>query len=137
MKRITLAALLALLMQPALPAAARAAETFICQLTPYGRGNWIPDVLFIGRTGAAVVVSDPVVLHFNGAPLSGRVAAENARRVTFVWRYAVRDRRGNRAAQMIYRATYLKGSGEMRISATPAGHVERFHGRGRCLRDTR
>ncbi len=118
---------------------ALALETLVCQLRQYGGGNWIPEVLFIGREdgAATAVVSDPVVLDFAGAPVSARVVADNARRTTYVWELAVRDRGGTYVPRFIYRATYLKSSGRMEISATAAGFDSRFQGGGTCTRRTR
>ncbi|ETX29559.1 hypothetical protein [Roseivivax isoporae] len=135
MKVLALVALVA----GALPLPASAAELLVCELRQYGGGNWIPEALFIGREVGAetAIVSDTVVLQFNAGPVGARVAADNAARTTYVWSIAVRDRGGTYAPSMLYRATYLKATGRMEISATPAGFDTRFQGGGTCQRRLR
>ncbi|UMA66374.1 hypothetical protein LVO79_07995 [Roseivivax marinus] len=119
---------------------AAAADTYVCQLSQHGGGNWIPEVLFIGRddpSAPQAVVSDPVVLYFNKGPVAARVAADNASRVTFVWELTVEAGARSYVSRFIYRATYLKGSGRMQISATPAGYSNRFTGSGTCRYEQR
>lgn len=79
-----------------------------------------------------MVVSDPVILHFNDRkPLAGRVAVDNKARITFAWDVVAKDRSGQRTT-MKYRATYLKASGKLSISAKPLGYENNFVGGGRC-----
>ncbi|SFE80704.1 hypothetical protein [Roseivivax sediminis] len=121
-----------------LAAPAAATETLVCALSQHGNGNWIPEILFVGYEDGAdtAVVSDPVILHFNGRPMTANIAADNARRITFAWKLTASDGR-HRISAFIYRATYLKGSGRMTISATPAGFSNRFTGQGTCRKETR
>jgi hypothetical protein len=118
---------------------AAAVQTYICRLSEYGATDWIPDILFIGHDpdDGSVFVSDPIILFFNGKPIRADIAADNPDRTTFVWSYAVRDSRGTRASRMIYRATWLKRKRRMSLTATPAGHDDRFAGSGRCFVEDR
>ncbi|SLN26479.1 hypothetical protein ROJ8625_01070 [Roseivivax jejudonensis] len=130
-----------LLALPLVLAAAKgqAAETLLCELTQFGSGNWIPEILFVGYEEGAdtAVVSDPVILTFNGGPTQAQIVADNARRITFAWDLRANDGRGNYVGRFIYRATLQKGSLQMTISATPAGYANRFTGRGTCRREAR
>jgi hypothetical protein len=118
----------------ALATPAVAQTTYTCSLKEAGRSNWIPPVLFIGHDPAAnrVVVSDPIVLHFNDRqPVEGKVDTENDKRVTFVWELKTRDTRGQ-SATMIYRATWVKADKRMNITATALGYESGIQGFGTC-----
>lgn len=130
MVRAILAALLLL-------AAARAdaADTYVCDVRGYNARGWIPEVIFIGhdRDSGRIVVSDPLILYFNDSqPVTARIATENAHRITFVWTLPLSAQSHMPVTRMLYRATYLKATQEMRISATPAGIDTVFTGFGTC-----
>ena len=117
-----------------LPNGAAAKTTYTCFLQPVAGAGWIPGVLFIGVDPARdrVVVSDPIVLHFNDRkPVDGRIAVDTDKRITFAWDYRAKDKDGNRA-KLTYQATWNKSSQEMRILAAAAGRPNQFQGKGRC-----
>lgn len=114
---------------------AQAADTYVCKLKGHGPGNWIPTDVFIGHDtkSGKVVVSDPVILHYNkGQPMAGEVAISNSKRITFAWKVFGKSKSGQVAPNLFYRATYLRGSGQMQIQMTPAGYANRFQGSGKC-----
>ncbi|PIL13699.1 hypothetical protein P775_27435 [Puniceibacterium antarcticum] len=119
---------------------AEAAQIYICRLTETGNSGWIPEVLFVGREDGAetVTVSDPLILYYNdGAPLQGKVAADNAKRTTFVWTFAMTTTGGQYVGKFQYTATYLKGAKKMLLSAIPIGYANQFNGAGTCNVETR
>ncbi len=114
---------------------AEAATTYICRISENGNSGWIPEILFIGHEDDAdsIVVSDPLILYYNDrAPVRGRKAAENARRVTFVWSIPASTRSGQSVRRLQFTATYLKSARRMLISATPLGYSNHFSGEGTC-----
>lgn len=127
----------ALVMAASLPVSAHAASgdvTYTCDVAPSHDKAWIPEVLFIGHDThkSRVVVSDPLVLHFNNRmPVEGRIASETAKRTTFVWSYLATDHRGKRA-RMQFQATWHKDTQKITVQATPAGFTKRFRGTGSC-----
>lgn len=108
--------------------------SYECQI-PQTRGQlgWIPEVLFIARLDGAksVTVSDPLVLHYNGEPVAGKVAVDNSRRVTFAWDLDFQNR--GQSGTMSYRATYVKGNKVLTISARPLGYSNNINGKGTCV----
>lgn len=98
--------------------------------------GWLPEFLFIGHDvdKEEVTVSDPIILRYNSRkPVRGKLVRDNASRSTFAWEVKTRDRSGQRAT-IKYRATYLKASGKLSISANPLGYGNNFVGGGRCER---
>lgn len=96
--------------------------------------GWLPEVLFIGHdvSKKEVTISDPIILYYNDRqPVQGKLLRDNAARSTFAWDVKTQDRSGQRAT-IKYRATYLKASGKLSISATPLGYGNNFVGGGKC-----
>ncbi|NDV99360.1 hypothetical protein [Salipiger sp. PrR002] len=107
---------------------------YLCRIhVPYSQ-RWIPPVLFIAHdpeTGR-VIISDPIALSYNfGLPVLGKVASDSTRRISFTWDYPV----GSGAQQtrrMLYRAGFDKRSGEVVVTAIPAGFDRVFQASGIC-----
>lgn len=107
---------------------------YLCRIhVPYSQ-RWIPPVLFIAHdpeTGR-VIISDPIALSYNfGLPVLGKVASDSTRRISFTWDYPV----GSGAQQtrrMLYRAGFDKRSGEVVVTAIPAGFDRVFQADGIC-----
>ncbi|SNR26902.1 hypothetical protein [Puniceibacterium sediminis] len=119
---------------------AEAAQIYICRIADTGRSGWIPEILFVGREDGAdtVTISDPIILYYNdGAPVSGKVAADNAKRTTFVWSISVKSNHGQYIRNFQYTATYLKQAKKMLLSATPIGYTNHFKGEGTCAVEVR
>lgn len=116
--------------------AAEASVTYTCKLSSTQHKAWIPDVLFIGHDAqkSRVVVSDPIVLHFNDAPVEGRVTKNTPQQITFSWDYTAQDARGKRA-KMQFLATWNKAAQRMKVTAKPVGYSQSFVGRGSCETD--
>lgn len=105
-----------------------------CTIKESGTSGYIPEVVFIGvnESTKAVVVSDPVILYYNDRkPLAGRIKTDNAKRTTFAWELDFKNR-ANQTGTIQYRATYLKASGQMTMSALPLGYADTLRGKGKC-----
>ncbi|KMK67947.1 hypothetical protein [Puniceibacterium sp. IMCC21224] len=116
-------------------ARAQAADTYVCQIAGYDARGWIPEVLFLGddREVGRVIVSDPLILYFNDSqPLTARIAIENVHRITFVWTLDLRAVPNLGMTRLRYRATYLKATQALHMSATAVGDDAVFTGSGTC-----
>lgn len=116
--------------------AAVAAEegAITCQLDGPGAKGWVPPIVaVIVNDKGEVTVSDPIILHFHGVPVSGRIAVENARRITYAWTLeGARDNRRQFAPKMDYRLTVQKPSNDATMSITPRNYGNTMRGEGRC-----
>ncbi|MFW2545004.1 hypothetical protein ACN2XU_20425 [Primorskyibacter sp. 2E107] len=105
-----------------------------CQVKESGGIGYVPEVIFIGveEGSKEIVVSDPVILYYNdGQPLRGRIKTDNAKRTTFAWDLKFKNR-ANQTGTIQYRATYIKASGDLNVSALPLGYADTFRGKGKC-----
>jgi hypothetical protein len=109
--------------------------TYACQLEVPRSQSWVPDQVVIrydAETGS-VVVNDPVIQHFIGAPVAGRVKADMSRRVAFAWDLVmVKNQEGQVISTLLYRATLTKPGLALRVNAIPAGNANTFAASGRC-----
>lgn len=107
---------------------------YLCRLdAPYSQ-RWIPPVLFIAHDpqSGRVVVSDPIALSYNqGLPVSGKIASESTRRISFTWEFPVGSG-GQQTRRMLYRAGFDKVRGEVVVTAIPAGFDRVFQASGIC-----
>ncbi|MGP6085396.1 hypothetical protein [Antarctobacter jejuensis] len=128
-------AILTLLSWAALSGAAFAQKTgYHCTVKGASEREWIQPVIFIARDSETdrVVVSDAAILGFNGGvPVEGKLVKDNAARTTFSWIVEMRSA-ANQRVKMSYRATYLKSSGKMNITAQPRGYEGMFNRMGTC-----
>lgn len=118
----------------ATPALARPV-TYTCQLEVARSQSWVPDQVVIRYDAAtgSVVVNDPVIQHFVGAPVLGRVKADTDRRITFGWDLVmVKNQEGQVISALLYRATITKPGLALRVTAIPAGYANTFAAAGRC-----
>jgi hypothetical protein len=120
----------------ATPAAA-AFTQYDCTFPPGGarHGNWVPAQLVLrhdGRTGQ-IVVFDPIIRHFHGAPLPARAAEATAARVSYLWTVELRGLPGRAgSATMDYRLSYFRNGRPARMTAVPRGFDSSFTGEGAC-----
>jgi hypothetical protein len=116
-------------------AAFAAPVTYTCALDVARANNWIPTQLVIqhdAETGR-VIVNDPIIVAMVGQPLEGKVDIDNAKRITFLWELPkVKNRSGQFTPRFLYRATYLKATTVVSVSAQPAGYPNSFEARGNC-----
>ena len=126
---------LAILFAGVFVSTAATADTYICKIKQDSKGNWIPENLAINynlQTGE-VVVNDEYIMHYHGKPLAGKVATDNAKRITFTWTLpSIRNSVGQTALRFEYRASYLKRSGKMVVTSRPSGYENNFRGAGTC-----
>lgn len=118
---------------------AQAADQYVCKITNGGPTGWLPDVLFIGhdRKTDNVVVSDPIILHFNDKkPIKGVVDTDNKVRTTFRWKVRARSETSQHAT-LRYSATYQKASGKVTMAMYPSGYENKIFGDGTCKKTTK
>lgn len=108
---------------------------YTCQLDVPASQTWVPEqvVIRFDRASKSVVVNDPLIQHFVGEPVAGRVKTDNASRITFAWDLdMVKNQNGQIAPKFLYRATVSKADNSIRISAIPAGYTNTFEAGGTC-----
>ncbi len=121
-------------------AAPAMAVQYHCQLSEHGSSNFIPrEVLVDYQPGGQVRIIDPLIQHYKGAPIAGRVAVDNDRRVTFSWSLKGLKGQTNTGGTttlpgISYRLTIQKGSLAATISSVLAGYDNRPSGSGGCQR---
>jgi hypothetical protein len=106
-----------------------------CRIDGTSERQWIQPVIFIALDRAIdrVVVSDASILVFNdGVPVEGQLVRDNSSRVTVSWELEVLSS-GNRRLLLDYRATFLKASGKVNVTAQPRGKGTLFNRAGNCL----
>jgi len=114
------------------------AKTYTFELEGYKGLGWIPEVSVISHDPAKdeVIVFDPVIKHFFGDPLVGRVSINNSRRITFTWELKDFTAKGEGWQQyqagLIYRLTIQHSSLTATISMLPKGFDNRLSGSGQC-----
>jgi hypothetical protein len=118
------------------PSLASAATHYSCKVKENGNSSWIPpsvDIVHDETTGA-VEVHDGIIYSFNNdRPLPGRVAANNGKRITFVW--VIEDStnsHGQFSPKFEFRASYLKPRNVLVMSAKPHGYTNNYRGEGPC-----
>lgn len=109
-------------------------RTFECSIKGTQARSWIQSLIFIAYDASSdrVVVSDPAILQFNGGqPVEGSLVTENARRITFKWSVDMVSASKQRLT-MNYRATYVKGTGAVNVTAQPKHFSNIFNAGGTC-----
>lgn len=107
---------------------------FHCTFNGARDRDWIQPLIFIAMDTETdrVVVSDAAILGFNdGVPVEGRLVKDNASRITFSWKVDMRSN-ANQPVTMAFRATYLKSSGKVNVTARPRGFEGMFNRLGTC-----
>ena len=135
MKKTILAALSASAVLLATPAIAK---TYVCEITEQGKTGWIPEVVIVTHDegSGAVSILDPLIKHYKGAPLDGKVAVRNSKRITVSWVLdKITNKHGGRrqfTAGLRYRITIQNASHKATIWAVPTGYSNQFRGKGSC-----
>jgi hypothetical protein len=109
--------------------------TYSCTLDVPESQSWVPEqvVIRFDPDTKSVVVNDPLIVHFVGEPVAGRVKTNNASRITFAWDLdMVKNQDGQIAPKFLYRATVAKADNSVRITAIPAGYSNTFETAGKC-----
>lgn len=111
------------------------AVTTLCKLKVSNDQAWVPTQVVIRRDKGsdAVLVNDPIILHFIKKPVVGRVMSEDRKRVTYAWELRqIRNTRGQTTPTFRYRATVEKATGDVLIRAFPFGYDNIFTAKGQC-----
>ncbi|MGL6208961.1 MAG: hypothetical protein ACRC14_03925 [Paracoccaceae bacterium] len=117
------------------PQASRAATLYDCTFEKMRSrgGGWVPDQLFVlhdAETGE-VEVLDPIINHFVGNPIAGKVMAETKVRIRFGWSVAITDNL-NQSTDMDYSFTYFKDGRKAQIAGKPGDYENNFSASGTC-----
>lgn len=132
MRRMILAGLL----WTALGGAAAAELTaYQCVIRGTSGRQWIQPLIFfaLDRAIDRVVVSDASILGYNsGVPVEGTLVRDNAARVTISWTLDV-GAASNRRMPIDFRATYLKATGKVNVSARSQDSEGQFSRAGSCV----
>ncbi|MBV7392679.1 hypothetical protein [Mameliella sediminis] len=119
----------------ALAGAAAAEKTaYQCFIRGTSERQWIQPLIFIALDRAIdrVVVSDASILGFNdGVPVEGALIKDNKARLTVSWQLQMRSA-SNQRVDMAYRATFLKSTGKVNVTARPLGREGLFNRSGTC-----
>lgn len=97
-------------------------------------GSWISaDYVFIvDPETKVVVVSDPVILHFNkNKPIDATLVAATPAKTVFTWAVFASNSAGQRT-RMVYRAVLFTAGAEFSVLAKPIGFDNSFSARGNC-----
>ncbi|KAG1648072.1 hypothetical protein GQR58_030106 [Nymphon striatum] len=114
---------------------AYAEQTLINCTKTSGRSGWVPKEFTFAREGTSktITVSDPLILHVIGAPVSGKVQRENRGKLVLNWNVkGVRDSRGSTTTAMVFRAVINTSNMTYKVVASPLGFSETFTGKGKC-----
>lgn len=109
--------------------------TYLCRLDVAKTQQWVPAQVAILHVSGdkTAVVNDPIIVHLLKRPVTAKVVADNAERITFTWELPRgRNSAGQETPQFLYRASYFKKTGKVHISATPAGFRNTFGAYGIC-----
>jgi hypothetical protein len=113
-----------------------AAGTYVCELEEHGGSGWIPETVVVKQSGETVTVFDPLIKHYAGEPIEGKVAVSNDRRITFSWDLGDFSHKGRGRIQnvsgFVYRLTIRKAALTATISAKPLPFDNSFSGAGDC-----
>lgn len=136
MRRGIVTGILAGVFAVAMVGGAAQAETFICQVKSDGVDTgWIAKTIAINVDDktSTVLVSDSVIVYFNKKPVTGRLSYSSDKRLTVTWEVrGTKDDKSQNVARFMYRATILRPSNKVMVSAQPSGYHNSFSGRGRC-----
>lgn len=110
------------------------AAKYECNVSKNDPSGWIPNVVLIDHNEAngSVVVLDPVIQHFLGAPIEGRMDTDNGKRTTFTWEVGGTTSQSGQFAKMNYRATIRKSNKKFAITGKPLGYLNDYRGTGAC-----
>jgi hypothetical protein len=117
------------------PLAAQASEIYNCTIRQdAANGNWIAEQIVADYDAAKgeVVIFDPIIKHFAGAPLKGKVEAANDKRLTFTWRLDGAESRVGEDANFIYRLTIIKKNNNASVVAQALNYAGPFSASGKC-----
>jgi len=112
-----------------------AGTLYDCTITQKGTGvDWVPNKLgIVLQPNGQAVVSDSVILHFEGRPIEAVQVRNRSARLDVRWTlYGVRDSQ-NQLITMDYHARINKENGVVRMHVKPDGYLNQFTGKGACV----
>ncbi|MGO4855465.1 hypothetical protein [Phaeovulum sp. W22_SRMD_FR3] len=110
-----------------------AAKEFKCDFVEKGSTGWVPKVVYLSDEAGEILVFDPIIKHFIGEPVTGRIQRENKRVVSYEWTL---DQTTNSGGQYVtafdYRILMQKSSAKATLTAVPLGYDSTYHADGTC-----
>lgn len=87
--------------------------------------NWLPTVVVIEHDGKTneVTVYDPLIKHYKGAPIAGKVETDNEVRVSYTWRLNGMKDIGGQMVNQAYRLTIRKAGLTAKVSGKALGYA--------------
>jgi hypothetical protein len=122
------------------PMVAQATELYDCRMRQdAANNNWIASQIVVNYDSAngEVIVFDPIIQHFTGAPVKGKVEIENKKRVTFAWRLKGTKDIVGQGAEFVYRLTVLKKDNKATMTAQALNYAGPFSAIGTCTLTTK
>lgn len=116
-------------------AAAAAAQTYTCKITPAGRSHSVPTDVIIQYDSASgsMMVNDNYIQHYVGEPIAGILKSKNSNRVLFAWTVpGVKDNTGQYSPGITYSMNIQLPSGAASITGKPQGYANAWRGSGSC-----
>ncbi len=130
---LSLATLLAAPLQ-----AAEVRGTYRCEMSDAENSyGWISKVIYIRQfADGSVKVADPVVQHFEGAPIPARVLRDDGNRLIVKWSLKnARADSGVSISDMDYRASITRSGGAIELRTIPRHFDRGIRSGGRCALD--
>lgn len=110
-----------------------AAKEYKCDFVEKAQTGWVPKVVYLRDEAGEILVFDPIIKHFIGEPVTGRIQRENERVVSYEWTL---DQTTNSGGQYVtafdYRILMQKSSAKATLTAVPLGYDSTYHADGTC-----
>lgn len=124
-----------------LSAPALATDIYECAFAKHSaHGNWLPTVVVIEHDAKTndVTVYDPLIKHYKGKPIPGKVETDNDKRVSYTWKLdGMKDVR-NTTVSFAYRLTVYKAGLAAKVSGKALGFANGAEeAAGSCKKHTR
>lgn len=102
------------------------ADVYECEFSEHeANQNWLPTVVVIEHDSKTneVTVYDPLIKHYKGAPIPGKVETDNDVRISYTWRLdGMKDVSGQMVNQS-YRLTIRKAGLTAKVSGKALGYA--------------
>lgn len=107
---------------------------YLCKNSSASRNSVLQGEMAIAHneeTGA-VSVSDGLILAVLGIPVEAKVSSDNPTRIVFTWDLKNVRNSSGQLANLSFRGTYFKKTGDFMITMKPLGYDNSIDDRGKC-----